>query len=216
LKENRAIVSSIAGTTRDTIEEVLNIDGVLFRLIDTAGIRESKDEIESIGVERSKEKMKSADLVVYLYDVHQTDSNELRSMQEELQQISKHWILVGNKEDDQQKLDKLNSTASSNQLFISAKFDYCIDALKNKLVNAVVHGNLETESTIVTNARHYQSLQKVADAMRSIQEGMSNRVPGDLLSVDIRQCLYHLGEITGTISNEDQLDYIFSKFCIGK
>ena len=216
LKENRAIVSSIAGTTRDTIEEVLNIDGVLFRLIDTAGIRESKDEIESIGVERSKEKMKSADLVVYLYDVHQTDSNELRSMEEELQQISKHWILVGNKEDDQQKLDELNSTASSNQLFISAKFDHCIDALKNKLINAVVHGNLETESTIVTNARHYQSLQKVADAMRSIQEGMSNRVPGDLLSVDIRQCLYHLGEITGTISNEDQLDYIFSKFCIGK
>ena len=216
LKENRAIVSSIAGTTRDTIEEVLNIDGILFRLIDTAGMRESLDEIESIGVERSKEKMKSADLVVYLFDANATNNDELKEVENEFNLLSKKYILVGNKIDDKPTLDKLNEGIDPTHLYISAKHDLNIDLLKKKLTEVVIEGTLNTEQTIVTNARHYQSLQKLADIIIAIKKGMQDNLSGDLLAIDIRQCLYHLGEITGAISNEDQLDYIFSKFCIGK
>jgi tRNA modification GTPase len=216
LKENRAIVSSIAGTTRDTIEEVLNIDGILFRLIDTAGMRESLDEIESIGVEKSKEKMKTADLIVYLFDSKETNQDELSEVEKEFKLLSKKYLFVGNKVDDLEQLKKMNEQSSTHCLYISAKNDMYVDMLKSKLTEAVVEGELHTEQTIVTNARHYQSLQKVSDAIVAIKKGMQENVPGDLLAIDIRQCLYHLGEITGTISNEDQLDYIFSKFCIGK
>ncbi len=216
LKENRAIVSSIAGTTRDTIEEVLNIDGILFRLIDTAGMRESLDEIESIGVEKSKEKMKTADLIVYLFDSKETNQDELSEVENEFKLLSKKYLFVGNKVDDLEQLKKMNEQSSAHCLYISAKNDMYVDVLKNKLTEAVVEGELHAEQTIVTNARHYQSLQKVSDAIGAIKKGMQENVPGDLLAIDIRQCLYHLGDITGTISNEDQLDYIFSKFCIGK
>lgn len=216
LKENRAIVSSIAGTTRDTIEEVLNINGILFRLIDTAGMRESLDEIESIGVEKSKEKMKSADLVVYLFDANDTSEEELKSIEAEFNLLSKKYLLVGNKIDDINNLNKLNTSIDQKILYISAKHDLSIDLLKKQLTDAIIEGTLNTEQTIVTNARHYQSLQKLADIIHTIKKGMKDNLPGDLLAIDIRQCLYHLGEITGKITNEDQLDYIFSKFCIGK
>lgn len=216
LKENRAIVSSIAGTTRDTIEEVLNIEGILFRLIDTAGMRESMDEIESIGVEKSKEKMKSADVVVYLYDANTTQEDELYEVENELKRLSKHYLLVGNKIDDPSSLLQLNTSCPQYRMYISAKNDINIEALKRKLSNAIVHGYVHSEQTLVTNARHVQSLQKISDAIMAIKKGMTDHIPGDLLAIDIRQCLYHLGEITGTITNEDQLDYIFSKFCIGK
>lgn len=216
LRENRAIVSSIAGTTRDTIEEVLNIHGILFRLIDTAGMRESLDEIESIGVEKSKEKMKSADLVVYLFDANDTSEEELKSIEVEFNLLSKKYLLVGNKIDDINNLNKLNTAIDQKILYISAKHDLSIDLLKKQLTDAIIEGTLNTEQTIVTNARHYQSLQKLADIIHTIKKGMKDNLPGDLLAIDIRQCLYHLGDITGKITNEDQLDYIFSKFCIGK
>ena len=216
LKENRAIVSSIAGTTRDTIEEVLNINGILFRLIDTAGMRESLDEIESIGVEKSKEKMKSADLVVYLFDANDTSEEELKSIEAEFNLLSKKYLLVGNKIDDINNLNTLNTAIDQKILYISAKHDLSIDLLKKQLTDAIIEGTLNTEQTIVTNARHYQSLQKLADIIHTIKKGMKDNLPGDLLAIDIRQCLYHLGDITGKITNEDQLDYIFSKFCIGK
>ena len=216
LKENRAIVSSIAGTTRDTIEEVLNIDGILFRLIDTAGMRESMDEIESIGVERSREKMRTADLVVYLFDANTTSARELDEISEELKTLSRKFLLVGNKIDDQEKIVHLNANPTEGIMYISAKHDLHVDLLKEQLIKSVVVGELHSEHTIVTNARHFQSLQKVADCIRGIQKGMQENLSGDLLAIDIKQCLYHLGEITGAISNEDQLDYIFSKFCIGK
>ncbi|GDX43546.1 tRNA modification GTPase MnmE [Bacteroidota bacterium] len=216
LKENRAIVSPIAGTTRDTIEEVLNIDGILFRLIDTAGMRESLDEIESMGVEKSIAKMKSADIVVYLYDANTMQQDELNEVESELKVLSKQYLLVGNKMDDLAELEKKNASCTSNRINISAKNDLNIEVLKKELAKSVVQGNIHSEQTIVTNARHFQSLQKIADAIKAIKKGMQENVPGDLLAIDIRQCLYHLGEITGTITNEDQLDYIFSKFCIGK
>jgi tRNA modification GTPase len=217
LNENRAIVSAIAGTTRDTIEELLNIDGIIFRLIDTAGIREGLDEIEVIGVEKSKEKMKTADIVLSLFDATLETSEEMRLIEDELKTIAKSYLLVGNKIDDQattaiaEKKYQLNDA-----IYISARDHINLEALKKALVGRVVSGSLNTENIIVTNARHYQSLQKVSNNIIAIREGMKNNVSGDLIAIDIRQCLYYLGEITGEISNEDQLDFIFSKFCIGK
>jgi tRNA modification GTPase len=217
LNENRAIVSSIAGTTRDTIEEVLNIDGILFRLIDTAGIREGADEIESIGVEKSREKMRTADLVLYLFDASSETVETFGVMREELESTAKAWLMIGNKVDTLDQLERSKQQFSTEDvLYISAKEQKHLDTLKKAITDKVVSGSLSTEQTIVTNARHYQSLQKVADSLQAIQMGMDNNLTGDLLAIDIKQCLYHLGTITGNISNEDQLDFIFSKFCIGK
>lgn len=217
LNENRAIVSSIAGTTRDTIEEVLNIDGILFRLIDTAGIRDGADEIEAIGVEKSREKMRSADLVVYLFDALEETKENVDTVQQELLTVTKNWLMVGNKLDD---IKQIETRAAYYQLeevvYISAKENKGLDQLRRKLTAKVTQGVINTENTIVTNARHFQSLQKVGQSIESINNGLENKLPGDLLAIDIRQCLHYLGEITGQISNEDQLDYIFSKFCIGK
>lgn len=217
LKENRAIVSAIAGTTRDTIEEVLNIDGILFRLIDTAGIREGADEIEAIGVEKSREKMKSADIVLYLFDAVADSTTEVDTMQKELQLVARSWIMIGNKVDSLDAVAERDAVYGvKDAVYISAKQDLGLEVLKTALTEKVISGGVNTENTIVTNARHYQSLQKLSETLMAIRTGMQENVPGDLLSIDIRQCLYHLGEITGQISNEDQLDFIFSKFCIGK
>ncbi len=217
LKENRAIVSAIAGTTRDTIEEVLNIDGILFRLIDTAGIREGADEIEAIGVEKSREKMKSADIVLYLFDASADLKADVEAMQHELNQVARSWIMIGNKVDDSAAVPSIASNYGlKDAVYISAKQNMNLDALKLTLTEKVISGGVNTENTIVTNARHYQSLQKLSSILMAIRNGMQENVPGDLLSIDIRECLYQLGEITGQISNEDQLDFIFSKFCIGK
>ena len=216
LNENRAIVSKIAGTTRDTIEEVLNIEGVLFRLIDTAGIREGADEIEAIGVERSLEKMRTADLAVYLFDVNTDSREDIHQLRTLLSEQTKQYLLVGNKIDAMHQENDMASMFGSDVLMISAKNNDHIEALKQALIEKVVSGKISTESTIVTNSRHFQSLNKVAENLSSIRKGMEEGISGDLLAIDIRQCLYHLGEITGAISNEDQLDFIFSKFCIGK
>ncbi|MEY5045501.1 MAG: tRNA uridine-5-carboxymethylaminomethyl(34) synthesis GTPase MnmE [Bacteroidota bacterium] len=217
LKENRAIVSAIAGTTRDTIEEILNIDGVLFRLIDTAGIREGADEIEAIGVEKSKEKMRNADLVLYLFDATTETNSTLTEVVDELRQTAKQWLLVGNKIDEQQMLESKQAYFGiEDALYISAKEDKGLNAVRAALVDKVTHGAINTEQTIVTNARHFQALEKVSLSIVAIQRGIDQQLPGDLLAIDIRQCLHYLGEITGQISNEDQLDFIFSKFCIGK
>ncbi len=217
LNENRAIVSDIAGTTRDTIEEVLNIEGVLFRLIDTAGIREHTDDaIEQIGVSKSKEKMRAAQVVVYLYDLLNIRAEELQQIVNEFEQEQINYILVGNKSDlaDAETLNQF--AAFKNSLFISAKNNQQIDALKKSLVDNTIQGNIHTESTIVTNARHYEALVGLMQSLEEVEQGLHNQVPGDLLALDIRQCLHYLGTITGSITHEDQLDYIFSKFCIGK
>jgi tRNA modification GTPase len=217
LKENRAIVSAIAGTTRDTIEEVLNIDGILFRLIDTAGIREGADEIEAIGVEKSREKMKSADIVLYLFDAVADSTTEVDAMQKELQLVARSWIMIGNKVDSLDAVAERDAVYGlKDAVYISAQQDLGLELLKTALTEKVISGGVNTENTIVTNARHYQSLQKLSETLMAIRTGMQENVPGDLLSIDIRECLYHLGEITGQISNEDQLEFIFSKFCIGK
>ncbi|RTL59457.1 MAG: tRNA uridine-5-carboxymethylaminomethyl(34) synthesis GTPase MnmE [Sphingobacteriales bacterium] len=216
LNENRAIVSEIAGTTRDTIEEIINIDGILFRLIDTAGIRESSDVIETIGVEKSLEKLRTADVVLYLFDVNTESTGELDAAIALLQEQRGNYILLGNKTDISGEATAAKKFAGKDILFLSAKTHGHVDVLKERLVDKVIQGQVNTESTIVTNARHYEALQEVAKSLQDIKNGLDNHLPGDLLSLDIRRCLHYLGDITGEITNEDRLDYIFSKFCIGK
>jgi tRNA modification GTPase len=214
LNENRAIVSEIAGTTRDTIEEVLNIDGILFRLIDTAGIREhTSDVIERIGVGRSLEKMEQADVIVYLFDVRD-DAASVALVRSELQARGKPFLLVGNKVDSIG--EDMARASFPQELLISAREERHIDVLRQRLVDQVLQGKAAGDGTIVTNARHYHALQQVGASLQTIHKGLDELLPGDLLSLDIRVCLHYLGEITGEITTEDRLDYIFSKFCIGK
>jgi len=216
LNENRAIVSEIAGTTRDTIEEIINIEGILFRLIDTAGIRTGENEIESIGVEKSFEKMRTADMIIYLFDcVHET-VEAIIAEHEKLKSFNKSFLLVGNKLDLANTDNIIEKFQGLDILFISAKEHTHINLLKKNLVDKVIGGDIETENIIVTNARHYEALEKVNEALTDIQKGLDEKTPGDLIALDIRRCLYYLGEITGQVTNEDQLDYIFGKFCIGK
>jgi tRNA modification GTPase len=217
LNENRAIVSEIAGTTRDTIEEVLNIDGILFRLIDTAGIRNhTVDAIEIIGVRKSLEKMNQADIVIYLFDVNEISAEKLMTLIDEMQEKGIKYLLVGNKIDLARNENFTENFSNINVLFISANSQKNIELLKQRLVDVVIGGLLKSESTIITNARHYEALRLVQQSLEDIRNGMGQNIPGDLLSLNIRTCLHYLGEITGEITNEDQLDYIFSKFCIGK
>src|SRR4249919_1097649 len=217
LQEDRAIVSDIPGTTRDTIEEIINIDGILFRLIDTAGIRQhTSDIIEIMGVEKSLDKMKTADLVLYLFDV---DDNikEISSLQDELKKRELKFLLVANKTDkgdESMAREKFSSVDSI--VFISAKNNRHLEVLKERMVDKVISGKVQPEDTIVTNARHYHALKEVARSLADIKSGLDSKIAGDLLALDIRRGLHYLGEITGEITNEDQLDYIFSKFCIGK
>jgi len=217
LNEERAIVSEIAGTTRDTIEEALNINGILFRLIDTAGIREhSQDTIELIGIERSMEAMKKADIVVYLFDVQSTLPEDLSIRQALFETAGTQYILVGNKVDAAENKTQLFDGIQPQPLFISAKQKENIADLKQALYDTVAEGTVKQEGTIITNARHYSTLLEVLKALHDIKSGLDNNISGDLISLDIRTCLHYLGEITGEITTEDKLDYIFSKFCIGK
>ncbi len=225
LNENRAIVSEIAGTTRDTIEEVLNIDGILFRFIDTAGIREhTADQIEQIGVEKSREKMQQADIVIYLFDVNTMSPADLEQVEREFDAAGYKYLLVGNQIDKGEetalrtKFDRSAGAGvdSSRLLLISAKQGLHVEVLKERLVDLVLGGQVSGDTTIVTNARHYHALQEILRSLMDIRNGLDNHLPGDLLSLDIRRCLQYVGEITGEVSNEDLLYYIFSKFCIGK
>ena len=212
LNEERAIVSDIAGTTRDTIEETLNINGIIFRLIDTAGMREhTQDTIEQQGIERSKDAMSKADVVIYLFDVNEYTEFDLPEPTGDGK-----YLLVANKADvaDARVIDELRMAAHT--LLISAKNKENIHSLKEALYDLVAEGQVNQEGTIVTNARHFGALQEVLKSLQDIKKGMDNNLPGDLISLDIRTCLYYLGEITGQVTTEDKLDYIFLKFCIGK
>jgi len=218
LNENRAIVSEIAGTTRDTIEEIINIEGILFRLIDTAGIREhSTDVIELVGIEKSIEKMNSADVVLYIFDAQTESIDNLQFTIDNFKKQQIKYLLVANKS------DMLNASDTNkkyegieNILFISAKNNNGVDELKTTLFQSTINADLATENVVVSNARHYAALQQVQRSLDHIKTALDNELSGDLLAPDIRHCLHYLGEITGEVTNEDTLDYIFSKFCIGK
>ena len=207
LNEDRAIVSEIAGTTRDTIEEVININGILFRLIDTAGIRSSKgDVIEDIGIEKAKENAEKADIIIHLKDM--TDQNA--EDDQWIHSFNEKKIEVNNKADI-----RPGKNISGSEIRISAKNGDGIEVLKQILFEKSA-GNINTDGNIVTNIRHLESLKEISSSLAAIKKGLDENLPGDLLSSDIRAALYHLGEITGEVTNEDKLDFIFSKFCIGK
>ncbi len=214
LNEERAIVSDIAGTTRDTIEEIINIKGILFRLIDTAGIREnSGDIIENFGIEKSLNKMRSADIVLYIFDVNTESEEELLIQINIFETENIKYLLVGNKAD---KGLAENKFTQKDIQFISAKNNNGINKLKETFFTNTVQASTNAENNIVTNARHLESLKNIAASLQEIKNGLEVNISGDLLSSDIRAALYHLGEITGEVTNEDKLDFIFSKFCIGK
>ncbi len=219
LGEERAIVSDIAGTTRDVIEETLNIDGILFRLIDTAGIREGlsdsdSDKIEAIGIERSKQKIQQAQLVLVLADATRKDVHEVAAWASEIQANNpdKHVLLVLNKTDVQQ----VTLTENVPSLSLSALTGAGISELSTWMVAQITQGVDIQQEVIVTNARHVEELQKTAVALQAASEGLENGTTGDFIAMDIRQGMYHLGNITGDISTDDLLGNIFSKFCIGK
>ncbi len=215
LNEERAIVSHIPGTTRDTIEEVLNIHGVNFRLIDTAGLREATDTIEKIGVERTMEKINQSALLVYVYDAEQITLEELNSDLKSLQRPNVTMLVVANKADllTPEQLSALPHTQSA--VIISAKEKRHIDELKAKIYHAAVKNELDGNETLVTNVRHLEALQKTEDALARVLSGIDT-VTSDFLSMDIKQALHYLGEITGAVTTDDLLENIFSKFCIGK
>ncbi len=221
LNEERAIVSEIAGTTRDTIEENLNINGVLFRLIDTAGIREAGDQIEAMGVQKTFEKIAQSTILVYVYDVISTPPAEVENDLQQLRKENLAIIVVANKVDEIAEqnpfiMGTIIDEIPLDHLQISAKYKENILVLKNKLYNLVVQDNISTESTVVTNLRHYQALNGAYESLSSVLNGLSLHITGDFLAMDIRHALRYLGEITGTVDVEDLLENIFSKFCIGK
>lgn len=218
LNEDRAIVSDIPGTTRDIIEEVINIDGILFRLVDTAGIRNhSHDIIESVGIEKSLQKMKQADIVLYLFDVNEMPTEELKEVVRDMKEQNINCLFVGNKIDGKTETEVRDKFVQVNNIiFISAKNNFHLEVLKERMMDLVLKDTVSTENVIVTNARHYHALVQVNEALKDVMQGLDHKITGDLLALDIRRSLQYLGEITGEITNEDQLDYIFSKFCIGK
>lgn len=220
LNEERAIVSEVAGTTRDTIEETLNINGIVFRIIDTAGIREhTTDIIEQIGVSRSMEKMKTAEVVVGLFDAENSTAPIIIDEKNLFEEAGLKYILVANKIDKQGEAAarKKFEEIDANMLFISAKEKQHINQLKDALYDIAVSGNINTENTIVTNARHHNALLKVKEVLGDIAAGLQQNISGDLSAPDIRRCLNYLGEITGQVEiDRDILGTIFGKFCIGK
>lgn len=223
LNEERAIVSDIAGTTRDTIEDELVINGIGFRFIDTAGIRETQDVVESIGIKKTFEKIEQAQVVVYLVDGYQLSNKlELSRLKIEVEKVKNQFplkpiVVIGN------KADKLNIhqrneilAAIPELLLISAKENIGVEDLKEKLLSFVNTGALRNNETIVTNTRHYDSLLKALEEIQKVQFGLQSGIPADLMAIDIRQALYFFGEITGQVTNDELLGNIFANFCIGK
>ncbi len=249
LNEERAIVSDIAGTTRDTIEELLNINGIAFRLIDTAGIREAKDQIEAIGVEKTMEKIQQSSILVYVFDVLRTSPEEVRKDLAQLMRPNQHLLIVANKMDlnpytkytdffpqerkmpdpddeyqDRSRLEmpdtmlgtEKKTIGKSSWVPISAINKMNIEYLKEKLYNAVVEESIDPSSTVVSNIRHFEALQKANESLDAVLRGLEQGITSDFVALDIRQALHHLGEITGEVTTDDLLGNIFGKFCIGK
>ncbi len=219
LNEERAIVSHIPGTTRDTIEEVLNINGISFRLIDTAGIREATDAIEKIGVERTMEKISKSALLVYIFDATVISPEDLRQDVHSLQTPGVKILLVANKMDllkgADAQLPDFRIPGPRGFFQISAKEKTNIEELKQHIYNAAIKEKLTGEEMLVTNIRHLEALQKTEEALSRVLNGMDT-VTSDFLAMDIKQALHYLGEITGAVTTDDLLKNIFSKFCIGK
>ncbi|NYJ28104.1 tRNA modification GTPase [Muricauda sp. ARW1Y1] len=215
LNEERAIVSEIAGTTRDTVEDHISIKGINFRFIDTAGIRETVDVVEKIGIERTFDKIEKARLIIYLFDGMAFDKRELQQIQKKYP--NKRLLPICNKTDllNPEQIEKITSEIP-DVLFLSAKLKTGIPELEQKLLSLVDSGALSGDTTIITNSRHYDALLKALEEIQKVKEGLEMELSSDLMAIDIRQALYHLGEITGSVTTDDLLGNIFSNFCIGK
>ncbi|NEQ48724.1 MAG: tRNA uridine-5-carboxymethylaminomethyl(34) synthesis GTPase MnmE [Leptolyngbya sp. SIO3F4] len=221
LNEERAIVSEVAGTTRDVIEDQVVIDGLVFRFMDTAGIRDTQDTVEAIGVEKTLEKLRAAAIVIYVFDVHTTTREELQALEQELSQELEtsggRLLWVGNKADGldetelRQRFDHL-----PDLLLISAKANTGISILTQSLVQLIESEQVTEGDVVVSNSRHYQALQRANGSVLQALHGLDTGVTSDFIAMDIRQALHYLGEITGEITTDDLLGNIFSKFCIGK
>ncbi|GAA4203304.1 tRNA uridine-5-carboxymethylaminomethyl(34) synthesis GTPase MnmE [Pedobacter jeongneungensis] len=214
LNEERAIVSDIAGTTRDTIEDELTIGGIVFRFIDTAGIRDTADIIEALGVERTLEKMKQAKLIIYMADASQSIP-EIEEQVRGLEQLAIPYLILVNKA-DLISTDQRKAFEGLNAVFISAKEKQGIDELKTTLLEQVNLHHINTSETLVTNIRHVEALKQTEHALQRVLANVDNPVTSDFLAMDIKQALHYLGEITGTVTTDDLLENIFTKFCIGK
>jgi tRNA modification GTPase len=216
LNEDKAIVSDIPGTTRDSIEDSLVIDGINFRFTDTAGLRETEDIIESKGIEKTKEKINNARILIYLFDSNDTTFNEINSDIKSFKRKDLSVLLVRNKVDLQNTNQNLiNQLEKFEIIEISANNIDSVSSLKKRLVNEINILNPYTD-TVISNSRHYEALMKALKAIKEVNIGLKSDISGDLLSVDIRKSIEHLAEITGEITNDDVLGNIFANFCIGK
>lgn len=228
LNEERAIVSDIAGTTRDTIEDELVIDGIGFRFIDTAGIRETKDVVESIGIKKTFEKIEQAQVVLLLVDGSKLSFDSLTGVKIEIEKIRNQFplkpiVIIINKKDliAPEMFSTINQQLTTDNqqpttIYISAKKKEGIEDLKNQLMSFVNTGALRNNETIVTNTRHYDSLLKALEEIQKVRFGMDTNLSSDLMAIDIKQALYYFGEITGEVTNDELLGNIFANFCIGK
>ncbi|MCF8298847.1 MAG: tRNA uridine-5-carboxymethylaminomethyl(34) synthesis GTPase MnmE [Saprospiraceae bacterium] len=224
LNEERAIVSELPGTTRDTVEDTININGILFRFIDTAGLRDSQDIIESIGIERTYEKINQASIILYVFDINEATCDEIEGsitefknyIKENLGDESKKFILVANKTDQLIQAPRgMKELFDLECIFISAKRKENIHLIAESLVNCVEMENI-SDSTIVSNLRHFEALKKSQNAIENVENGFASNTPSDLIAIDIKEALHYLGEITGEITNDEILGNIFGKFCVGK
>ena len=229
LNEERAIVSEIAGTTRDTIEDELVIGGIGFRFIDTAGIRETADVIESLGIRKTFEKIEQAQVVLYLVDGSRLSvDGKLETLLLEVGKTRNQFplkpiLVIINKMDliSPENVSIIDEKLTTNNqqlttIYISAKENIGVDELKNKLLSFVNTGALRNNETIVTNTRHYDSLLKALDEIQKVNYGLQTNISSDLMAIDIREALYHFGMITGEVTNDELLGNIFANFCIGK
>jgi tRNA modification GTPase len=229
LNEERAIVSHIAGTTRDTIEDELVIGGIGFRFIDTAGIRETEDVVESIGIRKTFEKIEQAQVVLYLVDGSRLSvDGKLETLLLEVgktrnQFPQKPILVIINKKDliSPENISIIDKKLTTNNqqlttIYISAKENIGVDELKNQLLSFVNTGALRNNETIVTNTRHYDSLLKALDEIQKVKYGLETNLSSDLMAIDIKEALYHFGMITGQVTNDELLGNIFANFCIGK
>jgi len=214
LNEEKAIVSEIAGTTRDVIEDEIQLGGLRFRFIDTAGLRETTDVVEAIGVQRTREKMQQAALILLLYDALETEEADLKLQIEEAEQLKIPYLVIGNKVDEAQASHS-SPLAAHTTLFLSAKTQKGLEALKQQLVQFAQQQQPQG-SSIVTNARHYEALSAALQALEEVQDGLAQQLTSELLAFNLRDALYQLGSITGEVTNDEVLGNIFSKFCIGK
>ena len=212
LNDERAIVSSIPGTTRDTIEEIININGIDFRLVDTAGIRDASDQVEKMGVEKTLQKINTSTMLIYLYDVSNTSKDEVEKDLEKFKDLELPTIIIANKIDLIKDIKKI----PEKHIKLSAMRDGETEIIKDEIHQLFIQQKTKSEGVIITNLRHYEALKNANDELQKVKVGLNNNLSGDFLAMDIRQVLQYIGSITGDISSDELLGNIFANFCIGK